>query len=285
MLINKWMVIDSFDDMADKDWKHGFCLELPYDPGDISGLYSILQQLPPGNPFAILLSEKSRLDQEISESYIETIISLFFQPSYFMESDVPVIFLGSRATPHSRFFEKLSAKCMNQGLPVLIFKAKSAGRAENIRNQVYEVRSSDLDYDAIIESWLSQYLVEKDPGEIHLLFRKDEPGLQEIFKKMQEKEMELYKTRHFKLANLVYKKQKLVEEYKNELDLKISAGDSAQLYLGMQKKQTADNVEWYYYEYEILPAWYKRFGHIIKVIMGKRTFRSLFSDNVKKYKD
>jgi hypothetical protein len=43
--------------------------------------------------------------------------------------------------------------------------------------------------------------------------------------------------------------------------------------------------KFYYQEYEILPLWYKRIGHIIKVIMGKRTFRSLFNDNVKKYKD
>jgi hypothetical protein len=38
-------------------------------------------------------------------------------------------------------------------------------------------------------------------------------------------------------------------------------------------------------EYEILPMWYKRFGHIIKVVMGKRSFRSLFDDNVQKYKE
>ena len=41
----------------------------------------------------------------------------------------------------------------------------------------------------------------------------------------------------------------------------------------------------YQNEYEILPLWYKRFGHLIKVIMGKRTFASLFSDKVKKYKE
>jgi hypothetical protein len=41
----------------------------------------------------------------------------------------------------------------------------------------------------------------------------------------------------------------------------------------------------YHFEYEILPMWYKRFGHIMKVLMGKRTFRSLFNDTVKKYKD
>jgi hypothetical protein len=43
--------------------------------------------------------------------------------------------------------------------------------------------------------------------------------------------------------------------------------------------------KWYHNEYEILPLWYKRFGHILKVMMGKRSFRSLFSDDVKKYKN
>jgi len=43
--------------------------------------------------------------------------------------------------------------------------------------------------------------------------------------------------------------------------------------------------DFYYHEYEILPLWYKRFGHLIKVFMGKRSFRSLFDDKVKKYKD
>ncbi|RTL59634.1 MAG: hypothetical protein EKK37_07690 [Sphingobacteriales bacterium] len=43
--------------------------------------------------------------------------------------------------------------------------------------------------------------------------------------------------------------------------------------------------KFYQNEYESLPLWYKRFGHILKVAMGKRTLRSLFNDNVKKYKD
>jgi len=43
--------------------------------------------------------------------------------------------------------------------------------------------------------------------------------------------------------------------------------------------------EYYNKEYEVLPLWYKRLGHIIKVLMGKRSFRSLFNDKIKKYKD
>ena len=35
-------------------------------------------------------------------------------------------------------------------------------------------------------------------------------------------------------------------------------------------------LEWYKKEYELLPMWYKKFGQIIKVLTGKRTFKSLF---------
>lgn len=39
--------------------------------------------------------------------------------------------------------------------------------------------------------------------------------------------------------------------------------------------------KFYHQEYEVLPLWYKRFGHILKVLMGKRSFKSLFDDNLK----
>jgi len=44
-----------------------------------------------------------------------------------------------------------------------------------------------------------------------------------------------------------------------------------------EERNRADKIlEWYKQEYEILPGWYKKFGHIIKVITGKKTFKSLF---------
>ena len=51
------------------------------------------------------------------------------------------------------------------------------------------------------------------------------------------------------------------------------------------ESQYYDIVSWYKNEYEVLPVWYKRVGHILKVLTGKRSFRSLFNDNVKKYKN
>jgi hypothetical protein len=57
-------------------------------------------------------------------------------------------------------------------------------------------------------------------------------------------------------------------------------------YLGILRSDhpTREIQDYYTREYEILPLWYKRFGHILKVLTGKRTFRSLFRDDVKKYK-
>lgn len=36
-------------------------------------------------------------------------------------------------------------------------------------------------------------------------------------------------------------------------------------------------VFWYYKEYEVLPGWYKKIGHIIKAFQGNRSWRSLIS--------
>ena len=42
--------------------------------------------------------------------------------------------------------------------------------------------------------------------------------------------------------------------------------------------------KFYHQEYEVLPLWYKRVGHIIKVLTRKRTLRSLYDDKAPKYK-
>lgn len=39
-----------------------------------------------------------------------------------------------------------------------------------------------------------------------------------------------------------------------------------------------DIRNWYHNEYEVLPLWFKRLGHIVKVMTGKKSFKSLFPD-------
>jgi hypothetical protein len=62
--------------------------------------------------------------------------------------------------------------------------------------------------------------------------------------------------------------------------------ENAEMTIGIIRSKYKDDYEllfnWYQKEYEVLPLWYKRFGHIIKVLTGRRTFKSLFVDEKKR---
>lgn len=47
-------------------------------------------------------------------------------------------------------------------------------------------------------------------------------------------------------------------------------------------EQFAKPISWYYKEYEVLPSWYKKVGHIIKAFQGHRTWASLIRSQKKK---
>ncbi|HET6255798.1 MAG TPA: hypothetical protein VFE32_17105 [Puia sp.] len=57
------------------------------------------------------------------------------------------------------------------------------------------------------------------------------------------------------------------------------------LQLSGKHDEVSEILRFYRNEYEILPLWYKRAGHVLKVIMGKRSFRSLYDKTKKKYRD
>ncbi|MEO5683254.1 MAG: hypothetical protein ABIQ88_11475 [Chitinophagaceae bacterium] len=48
-----------------------------------------------------------------------------------------------------------------------------------------------------------------------------------------------------------------------------------------EQNRANETLTWYKKEYEILPGWYKKGGQLLKVITGRRTFKSLFN----KYKN
>lgn len=50
----------------------------------------------------------------------------------------------------------------------------------------------------------------------------------------------------------------------------------------VQEKEYFGVIEWYHNEYEVLPLWFKRLGHIIKVITGKRKLSSLVNNKLKR---
>ncbi len=92
-----------------------------------------------------------------------------------------------------------------------------------------------------------------------------------------------------KLADLAIEKMELEEKLRiagatcSALEHELSNQQDYNALL-RSEHSTRELQGYYNNEYEVLPTWYKRFGHIIKVLTGKRTLRSLFRDDVKKYK-
>ena len=101
-----------------------------------------------------------------------------------------------------------------------------------------------------------------------------------------KKNLVLYKKNN--LANISVLRYYIeIEEFESERKLWKKRTLVYQEFLSLskrvQEKEYYEVLDWYHQQYETLPLWYKQFGHLIKVIIGKRSFRSLFSDKVKKY--
>lgn len=285
MLINKWLIVDDLNNNMYNDWKDGFCLNVHDETTDMSHLHRYFREQTFTKPFTILLSGKDLFDQNSNDRLIEKMITLFFQPSYYLVNYKPLLFLDNKTFDLPGLIKRVTEKCKKQGLDILVMATKDAKYIDDPINNAYYVTTSAINYDLVVDAWLNHYLDNTDAGEIHFLFSKKENDFAELLTRVLKSEMALHETEHYKFANAAYQKQKLLDEYKHELDIKTASEKDLRSYLAVQKKQTAENVEWYQHEYEILPRLYKRVGHVIKVLMGKRTFRSLFDNNIKKYKD
>ncbi len=279
MFINKWLITESFGNNKQKDKEAGLCLYFNKEPDDISELYKYLQNQPE-NSFALYLSGQDISLEKISESYIEKIISIFFQPCYYFFNYQPLLFLTDNTPASLNFCNRLGNKCRKQGFQISIVEVKNDPAGAMTNQPAYQLTTATINYSLVLKKWVSLYLENRNPGEIHLLISEKLPDPIQVLDKIGESDFK--GTEEYKIANRFYENQKLINEYKHELDLRINNEKDARLYLKIQKEQTQNNVEWYHCEYEILPGWYKKLGHLIKALMGKRSFRSLFNDNIKK---
>lgn len=233
------------------------------------------------SPFALTLNIRELPPPEI----IRFIVSFLFLPSYLRIEQDPVVNLSGNSEELLLKTESaLSDYVAAQGIDnIIITKLLSRGTASTannyhlidspgeVINRYKEILQSDQQYnnavffygsssDIFQSTVLSLLQMENE-------FKQNSPKLYSLVndKRMLEKE----------IAGL----RKKIAETETELSHQKQYNDI--LRSGHTTKELQD---YYDREYEVLPVWYKRFGHILKVITGKRTFRSLFRDDVKKYK-
>ena len=280
MFINRWLEIDSVERMrtVNKPKEVYFLFKgLPENSGN---LINALQLHHWNTPFAIILPGNLPFQPDKYEQFSEALIRLFFLSGYYTHDFMPVLFITEKSSAINRFLQIADQKCKNQGFPAMyVFDANPASTA-----YTRWVGGDTIDLKHLISQWNTDYFEDRNPPEIHLLVPASE-AFEEALLQLASAQMELQKAEGYTMASFLYNKQREIAAYRHQLYLTEISVRNTQLYLSIQKEERANGLKWYYNEYEILPIWYKKFGHIIKVITGKRSFKSLFSDKVKKHKD
>ena len=281
MLITKWLIADTINEYNRGKGQAGVCLYMPAEPSDISNLYKSIQSLSAGISFTLLLSGKDFDEDSGYDSYIMKLLGLFFLPSYYYVNYQPLVFVQNKSQAVTNFLDKLNKKCRKQGIRNILFSEINDSNPGAHEKFTFILNDGGFDLNMEIKKWINENIKGSYPSGMHVLVP---AGKEEIMDNVLEIEKRIKETEEYKIADVFYQKQQLIEESNHQLYLKAINEKNIRFYLNIQKEERAKGLKWYYYEYEILPVWYKQFGHIIKVIMGKRSFRSLFNDNVKKYK-
>jgi hypothetical protein len=293
MLLSKWVVgsREQYSTIQKLDPQPGFCMPFRYSREESDEVYPFVQRLAGQHTFALWLSEAG-LDSMQAEpgKALDSILTIFFQPAYYTVRNSPVIFVQDANNERSRhLLEQLKDKTIGQGFSGLYIlspvSSETAASQGNLLPGYYAI-GKNYDLNHIIDRWITGYMSLMVPLPVHLIISGDDfDDALHNYRNLLTGESAISTTRNYQIASTLYEMNGRLEDLRQKLMLQQVHEKNIQLYLDIQKKDLAKALDWYQHEYEINPLWYKQFGHIIKVMMGKRSFRSLFNDNVKKYKD
>jgi hypothetical protein len=250
---------------------------------NITGFRKIFIKLS-GRQSAFLVSiPEDGLTHEIEALLMHSI----FSPAYFRQNNLPVVYVHGEGEQQSLNGRQIVRKLLvDQGYAGLITWQRSV---DIDPNQPLFIDETVATNDHWIESRLTSDL-KSITGTLVFDFRN--------FREAKNRELLLaaacdhYLNEHPNLRAGIesYRQLELLasqlQSENTELIGRLTGAEKTIDVIRTKYKDDYENLfKWYHNEYEILPLWYKRMGHIIKVIMGKRSFRSLFSDDVKKYKN
>jgi hypothetical protein len=282
MLLNQWTVLLPKDlEWADIDPSNGICLDFRNN-FDVSPNYlRAITKFTKGRYVVLLMSEQTLQSFCEQETY-SALITIFFCSSYYREQNSPVLFMDSEGgdiNPH--LLEYLKTKVQKQGFNQLIIK-KVIHPCRTVP-EFNLFHSPNLQYDMLLSQWISQVTRLKKVIPIHIFL----PGLpcsnNEIFDEAKSQINSISSLASYPLAAHLFDCHLQIDNLNQKMNRLKENESNSEVYLELQKKNLGQALDWYHYEYEILPLWYKQLGHILKVMMGKRTFRSLFNDRAKKY--
>lgn len=283
-MINRiFVVTDSILHGTDIPVMDNIYLALMVNPDDTDQLTTLYPFIETNQELSVSLV--LRIRQEILPQTASLITSFLFLPSYTYINQKPVIhFLID--SPDVAFnadevlVSYLESQGINEVLTTKIFPGKEVILSGGYK--LFEPR------EGLIEHY-REVLEDTDQSERPVFVKvNSDSDIRPVLLSLQEVE-EDFKRRLPAMYTLLHRnraRENEIDRIKRKLALTEAELNNQKQYVETLKAghATKELQEYYDNEYESLPVWYKRFGHAIKVIMGKRTFRSLFNDNVKKYK-
>lgn len=226
----------------------------------------------------------------LTQDQLRFVTSFLFLPSYLYLNNRPVILLIADSQDALESSMSLCTYLETQGIndpfvPVLL----PAGQWDDLSllkpgcHPLFSSTTSVLEYHT--------HLLKSDVYYNNSIFyyAMDGVGIQMVKAELirAEKEFQQRSSRSYELASAYNRLEKEYNSLVNQHTATLSELSGQKQYIELLRSdhQAREIQEYYDREYEVLPLWYKRLGHIIKVLAGKRTFRSLYRDDVKKYKD
>ena len=247
------------------------------------------------NPFLLLIRvEEKERGKGIAPEIAELITLCLFSKNYILQAGSPVIAYFDRTKDHQETLaggslELLISQIKRQGWATITLWPLSS--LLSFQEQILEKKDRPLflqqiDFDETL--LLDHYFPDPDLLDKAIFFKRPDSGdaesLERSFSSLcasairQQPLFMNYLTHYLPvkkaLAETATKNGILKERLRN-------AESTIELVRTKYKDDYEILFNWYQKEYEVLPLWYKRFGHILKVITGKRSFRSLFNDDKK----
>jgi regulator of replication initiation timing len=222
-------------------------------------------------PFCIYLKQSQK---KLHPDSINQAVLCLTQPNYFKEDSLPILLLANNDVLTNEAKEYLNT----QGLNIRLMTTEE-NDSENLWliKQGANLTQLQVDYEKRITSqqFINKWIIIEDVlSQKELLLLIDGLTHTEDHLKRKFPVLEILAT-----TNKTLKLQNSILEEENEY-LKRELGHYKIFNKQLKEQDESERIlRFYHKEYEQLPLWYKRLGHVIKVILGKRKLSSLYKKN------
>ncbi len=289
-LIWNWVVSDNIDQVAlTFEQPVGLCLDLLATIDSEPVLVQFMQKCPECCITALIRS--TLLTREQMPALAEQLLGLFFQPCWYTIGDSPFVLADGISEMITSLYIILQAKAREQGFTG-VYMISRDGRPVESPGSNQQIAGTGVvglatashapDYTSLLDQWLTSFS-HHEPMPIFILVE-ELAGASQVDELLSSQDA-LYQQEKVKMALWIFHSGTIIAKQDRELGSFEIREENNRRYLEFQKQDLSKVLAFYRNEYEVLPGWFKKLGHLVKVITGKRTFKSLYNDHVKKYKD